>query len=282
MLYAIIIISSILGLWLLSRLFSSQNSQTNAQGTPPIFAALKEDGYRMQTTSYCTKFEKKSSDESIEIEFSSPKRNQYKMDVDFYKKSFNIQLPNNISPGFFEHIVFRNFYNKCIEELQIELLPNVANSGYFTRTSIQKDQINTFDFQSLQDILIKHRHLLDNFDFVDQSDLDNDFYKALESEGYVHQLSTQNMLVRYSKIIANCHASVYYIKALDMLFLAISPTSEAAIQEDFRDAFTQLHHFSEKDETTQTSAIAYPSVDTFRQIEFELVEALQQQIIEEE
>ena len=124
--------------------------------------------------------------------------------------------------------------------------------------------------------------MLDNFDFVDQSDLDNDFYKALESEGYVHQLSTQNMLVRYSKIIANCHASVYYIKALDMLFLAISPTSEAAIQEDFRDAFTQLHHFNEKDETTQTSAIAYPSVDTFRQIEFELVEALQQQIIEEE
>ena len=46
----------------------------------------------MQTTSYCTKFEKKSSDESIEIEFSSPKRNQYKMDVDLYKKSFNVNV----------------------------------------------------------------------------------------------------------------------------------------------------------------------------------------------
>lgn len=283
MTYALLIIASILGLLLFSKLFLSPSKDPkNKSDSPTVFKDLQELGYSLQKTSYCTKFVHQSASETVEIEFSSPKRNVFKVDIDRYSNGFNLQVPNNVSPGFFEHIVFRNYNKKCLDEFQIELLPNVASGGYFTRTSQQLATENSYTVAALQDTLISHRYLVDNFEFIVAEDLDHAFFKHLEMEGYAHQLATQNMLVRYSKFIDNCHASVYYIKALKMLFLTVSPKTDTALQEDFKDSYTQLHHFNDNKQEATKNTLVYPSSDTFKQLEFELIEALNIQLNEEE
>ncbi len=241
-----------------------------------IYTALVSEGYKRNDTSYCKKFSKNDAQSRIELEFSTLKKRQTKMDIDVYSKGFNIVLPDNVTPGFFDHVVFRN-YNKMLQATENkELLPDVQEGGYFLRSSFVFSASEIPEYQSLQENIDSHFRIFKEFSFIEEGDLNHDLFQSLVADGYQYSYVPQQMMLRLCKRTEEENYSLYYVKALKMLFLASSPLSNSEIQEDFRDERTKLHHFNDTEESeSEVKELVFPSYEDFRDIEAEFIEEWQ-------
>jgi hypothetical protein len=238
-----------------------------------IYAALVSDGYKRNDTSYCKKFSKNDENFRIELEFSTMKKRETKMDIDVYSKGFNIVLPDNVTPGFFDHVVFRN-YNKMLQATENkELLPDVQEGGYFLRSSFIFSASEIPEYISLQENIESHFRVFNDFSFIEEEDINHAFFQSLVADGYEYSYVPQQMMLRLCKRTEEENYSLYYVKALKMLFLASSPLSNNEIQEDFRDEQTKLHHFNDtKESESEIKELVFPSFEDFRVIETEFIE----------
>jgi len=220
-----------------------------------LFNALVEDGYTRKDSSYSIKFSKGFEAEqcNVEIELSLLKKKETSLDTDVYKQGFNIHLPDNVSPAFFEHVVFQN-YNKMLKETtNMELLPNVQDGGYFLRSSSKYIDWKLPSYSIIQPGIQARLSFFDDFPFITQEDYDHPFFQSLLQDGYQTVFKPQQMLIRFSKAIGEDNLSFYYVKALQMVFLASSKLTSAEIQEDFQDDQTKLYHFTKETvESTET------------------------------
>ena len=88
------------------------------------------------------------------------------------------------------------------------------------------------------------------------------------------------MVLRFSKAIEEDHLSLYYVKAMDMLFMASSPLTDAAVQEDFRDENTKLYHFELKKEDAEE--VTFPTFEEWKEVEGKFLGAEEDASEEEE
>ena len=256
-----------------------------------LFNALVADGYTRKDSSYSIKFSKdfEANNCRVEMELSLVKKKETSLDIDVYKKGFNIQLPDNVSPSFFEHVVFQN-YNKILKESSnMELLPNVQEGGYYLRSSSKHLNWKLPNYSSLQANIQERLTFFDDFPFITQEDYEQPFFQQLVEDGYQSHFAPQQMLLRFSKPINEENLSFYYVKALNMSFLAASKLTDAAIQEDFRDDQTKLHHFAKEEELEdidindnseeselaeqeeESSLAIFPTFEEFKAVEAEFI-----------
>jgi hypothetical protein len=263
-----------------------------------LFNSLVKDGYTRKNSSYSIKFSK-SFDEAacnVEMEVSLVKNNKGDFDIDVYKQGFSIHLPENISASFFEHVVFQN-YNKMLKETtNMELLPTVQDNGYFLRSSSKHPDWKLPSYSTIQPAVEARLSFFDEFPFITQEDYDHTFFQNLLEDGYQTVFEPQQMLIRFSKPIGKDNLSFYYVKALQMVFLASSKLTSAEIQEDFKDDETKLHHFT-KEEIEAVEAVEaveeedfaedkpsdlFPSFKEFKEKETEFISQDSEEVYDEE
>ncbi|MDC0231098.1 hypothetical protein OAK19_03965 [Aureispira] len=256
----------------------TKSSITGKKGLKQVlFNNLIENGYSRQDTSYCIKFQSGNDNMGyrVELEFSSLKKGKTTIDVDVYKEGFNIQLPDNVTPGFFDHVVFRN-YNRMLESISnMELLPNVQDGGYFLRSSIKCTDSEILDYDGLDSKIQAHFKLFEEFEFISEKDIQNTFFQNLVKDGYECSFGPQQMILRFCKPIGEENYSMYYVKAMKMLFFASSRLTDKEIQEDFSGHQTQLHHFNSLENMNEDGEIpelVFPSFEAFKEVEAEFVE----------
>ncbi|MCH2022472.1 MAG: hypothetical protein MK207_08350 [Saprospiraceae bacterium] len=242
-----------------------------------LFDDIVENGYSRHETSYCIKFEsgKDIFGYTVEIEFSRIKKRLTTIDIDVYKEGFNIELPENVTPGFFDFVVFRN-YNRILAAISnMELLPNVQQGGYFLRSSISCKDSEIPDYSYLNQRIKAHFKVFEEFQFIGEDDLAHGFFQQIGNDGYECSFCPGQMMVRFCKQLGEANYSVYYVKAMKMLFVTSSRLTDKEIQEDFSDDQTKLHHFNSLEHINkgeEPPELVFPSFEEFKEVEAEFIE----------